>query len=319
MKTPFFQLAAAITIGWFAPLIQVHASDATPRWQKDLVYSRAGGEELKLDIVSPAQGSGPFPVVLYFHGGGWQAGRRQDAYGQLRFLASQGFAAITVSYRFVPRHPWPAQVHDAKTAVRYVRAHAKDLNVDPERMAAAGDSAGATLALMLGLTGPEDGLEGEGEWREMSSRVRAVVSFYSAADFTRGGALTETPRTPEQEKRRAELETVFQPYYKKTAMQVIADMGGTTDPQSPRWKQLSPLTYVSPGDAPTLIIQGDADPIVVPEQARWLADALAAEGVPHELLMIPGGGHGFTREQYTVAGARMVVFLQRHLPAQSSK
>lgn len=314
MNIPFFRIAAPIVVGLFATLVHVHASDARPQWQKDLVYSRAGGEELKLDIASPAQGNGPFPVVIYFHGGGWQAGRRQDAYGQLSFLTSQGFAAITVSYRFVPQHPWPAQVHDAKTAVRYVRAHAKELNVDPERIAAAGDSAGACLALMLGLTGPEDGLEGEGEWREMSSRVQAVVSFYSASDFTRGGTLTDTPRTPEQKKRRAELETLFQPYYQKTAMQVIADMGGTTDPQSPRWKQLSPLTYVNRGDAPTLIIQGDADPIVEPEQALWLDEALTTVGVPHELLMIPGGGHGFTREQHAVASARMVAFLQRHLP-----
>lgn len=284
--------------------------------EPDIIYSRAGGLELRLDIARPAQGSGPFPAVVYFHGGGWQAGKRQDGHGQIRFLASQGYVGISVSYRFVPEFPWPAQVHDAKTAVRYVRTHAQALQIDPNRIAAAGDSAGAYLALMLALTAPEDGLEGDGEWQDASSRVQAAVSFYSACDFTRDRSWTEPPQTAEAKKQRAEVEALFQAYYKKSGAQVIADMGGTDDPASPRWQQLSPINYVNAGDAPILIIQGDADPIVAPEQAQWLATALAEVGVPHELLMIAGGGHGFNREQYAVAAAKMLGFLGRHLPAQ---
>lgn len=282
-------------------------------FEKDVVYSHAGGAELKLDIARPAQGAGPFPVVVYFHGGGWQGGKRQDGYGQIQFLASQGYIGVTVSYRFVPEFPWPAQVYDAKTAVRYVRAHAKELNIDPTRIAAAGDSAGAYLALMLALTGPEDGLEGDGEWSDVSSRVAAAVSFYSACDFTRGRSLTEEPKTEAEKKKRAELEALFQGYYKKSVAQVLADMGGTDDPKSPRWKQMSPINYVSSGDAPILIIQGDADPIVAPEQAHWLDEALTQVQVPHDLLIIKGGGHGFTREQYAVTSARMIEFLTQYL------
>ncbi|MBL9204632.1 MAG: alpha/beta hydrolase [Opitutaceae bacterium] len=286
---------------------------AVESFLKDRTYSQIDGEDLKLDLALPANfatGS-PLPAVVYFHGGGWQAGRRQDAYEQIKFLASKGFVGITVSYRFAPQYKWPAQVHDAKTAVRFVRTHAAEFNIDPDRIAAAGDSAGGYLALMLGLTAPDDELEGPGEWSEASSRVQAVVSYYSVADFTKLKS-NRPPKelTPEEAKRQAAAEAITQAYYKKSGAQVIEDWTGTLDPADPIWKQLSPVNYVSRGDSPVLIIQGDADPVVSVDQARQLNRTLTAAGVPHDMLIIEGGGHGFTRPQAARANAKMLEFLR---------
>lgn len=299
-----------------APSAASTAAPAPIRFDKDIVYSHAGGAELKMDIARPPAsfGPGPFPVVLYFHGGGWQAGKRQDGYAAIRFLATQGFVAATVSYRFAPQFKWPDQVYDAKTAVRYVRAHAQELNIDPKRIATAGDSAGAYLALMLGLTTPADGLEGDGEWSGTPSAVQAVISFYSVTDFTKlAPSDPGAPLTEKDKKRKVEAEAMIQAYYKKTGAQVMADWSGTQDPKAPVWARISPVTYVKPTAAPVLIIQGDADPIITVEQARELDRMLTKVSVPHELLIVEGGGHGFTPAQYAVAWKHALKFLGQTL------
>ena len=317
LRTKSTRAACTVAVALLA-LSQLQAQEpAAVSLLKDQTYSRAGGVDLKLDIARPPDtaGKGPFPAVIYFHGGGWQAGKRQDAYSQIRFLASQGIVGITVSYRFAPDFKWPAQVHDAKTAVRYVRTHASGLNIDATRIAAAGDSAGAYLALMLGFTSPADGLEGSGEWADVSSRVQAVVSYYSMADFTRlKPASPSRPLSASEEKQKAELEAITLAYYNKSAAQVLADWSGTMEPEDPIWAKLSPITYVSENDAPVLVIQGDRDPVVSVNQAYLLGHALSAVKVPHEVLIIESGGHGFTRPQSAQAAERMIAFLRR-IPA----
>ena len=286
------------------------------QFDKDIIYSHAGGAELKMDAARPPAsfGAGPFPVVLYFHGGGWQAGKRQDGYAAIRFLASQGFVAITVSYRFAPQFKWPYQIYDAKTAVRYVRSHAKELNIDPNCIAAAGDSAGAYLALMLGLTTSADGFEGDGEWTDTPSKVQAVISYYTASDFTKMAPREPTrPLTEKEQEMKAKAEAMTFAYYKKTGAQVMADWGGTTDPKDPVWAKISPLAYVKSTAVPVLIIQGDADPVVKVEQAYQLDRALTDVKAPHELMIVPGGGHGFTRAQYAVTWKKALEFLAQHM------
>ncbi len=310
----FLRLTFAASIG-VASLVSTLSGQepSAVQWIKDRTYSEIAGQNLQLDVALPSVSAPgrPLPAVVYFHGGGWQAGKRQDAYEQLRFLASKGFVGITVSYRFAPEFKWPAQVHDAKTAVRFVRAHAAEFNIDPDRIAAAGDSAGGYLALMLGLTAPDDDLEGPGEWADTSSRVQAVVSYYSVVDFTKlKGNRPPEELSPEEARQQAAAEAITQAYYKKSGAQVIADWTGTLDPADPIWRDLSPINYVSRGDAPVLIIQGDADPIVSIDQARLLNRTLTVAAVRHDLLIIEGGGHGFTRPQSARAASRMVEFLR---------
>src|SRR5277367_1066728 len=142
-----------------------------------IVYGRANGQDLTLDLAMPRTG-GPFPAVLTIPGGGWEWIAQPDSMHVLdEMLAEHGFAAAELIYRLAPRDKYPAQIEDCKTAVRWLRANAAKYNIDPERIGTLGFSSGAQLACLLGVTNPADGLEGEINAGQ-SSRVDAVVSFF---------------------------------------------------------------------------------------------------------------------------------------------
>ena len=272
------------------------------RFEKDVVYGKVDDIELKLDIARPASGAGPFPAVVWFHGGGWQAGKKSDNHASIRQLAEQGYIATSVEYRFAPRFPFPAQIEDAKCAVRYLRAHAKELNLDPERIGACGESAGGHLALMLGLTESKDGLEGRGGYEEQSSKVQAVVSFVSATDFRK----SRKP-SPEAE------ETVRAYYGGKDLSQVMREFLGTLDPKAPVMRRVSPITYVHSGAPPILTFYGDSDPFVPVEQGRLLDKALKKAGVETTMVVVKGGGHGWTGKDKERTDRMALAFLDKHL------
>lgn len=278
---------------------------AAPTWgpgvpiEKDLVYGRAGNAELKLDLARPTEGTGPFPAVVWIHGGGWSMGTRTWGHGPIQLLAWQGYVAVTISYRFAPEFPWPAQVHDAKAAVRYLRAHAKELNVDPEHIAVMGESAGGHLALMVGLTGPADGLEGDSGSPGFSSRVQAVVSYCTLTDFTQ---LKPRVATTDAEKQHVQA-------LRKT----VTDFGGTEDPGDPVWARLSPVTYADRNDPPVLMFQGALDDIVPEAQAHLLDEVFNRVGTPHRLFVAPGTGHVWKGEIRDETNRQMLTFLAQHL------
>ena len=217
---------------------------------KDIVYRKVDGKELKLDIGKP-EGSGPFPVVLFFHGGGWQQGNKSHMHKWIRRFVEQDYVGVAVAYRFAPEHRWPSQIEDAKEAVRFLRAHAAQYNIDPQRVGVMGESAGGYLALMLGVTDPKDSLEGESQFPEVSSAVQGVVSYFSATDFT-------VPR----KELSPELKQEMLNYYKKPLDQVLRDFTGATSKDDPRLTRISVLPYVDEQDAPVLMFQGDMDPFV---------------------------------------------------------
>ncbi|MCA1686305.1 MAG: alpha/beta hydrolase, partial [Planctomycetia bacterium] len=127
----------------------------------DVVYTKAGGADLKLDLARPTEGDGPFPVVFVIHGGAWRGGNKESNRPALTEFARRGYVAVSPQYRFCPKETFPAQVHDVKAAVRWVKAHAREYKADPGHVGAVGFSAGGHLSMMLGVTGPSDGLEGE--------------------------------------------------------------------------------------------------------------------------------------------------------------
>jgi acetyl esterase/lipase len=264
---------------------------------KDIVYRKIDGKELKLDIGKP-EGSGPFPVVLFFHGGGWQQGNKSHMHKWIRKFAERGYVGVTVAYRFAPEYRWPSQIEDAKEAVRFLRAHAAEYNIDPQRVGVMGESAGGYLALMLGVTNLKDSLEGESQFPEVSSAVQGVVSYFSATDFT-------TPR----KELSPELKQEMLNYYKKPLDQVLRDFTGATSKDDPRLTRISVLPYVDENDAPVLIFQGDMDPFVSLEHAIKLKKKLEEAGVPHELVVVKGGGHGFTGEDQERTIQQMMIFL----------
>lgn len=198
--------------------------------------------------------------MLVIHGGGWYKGKRKDMGYVAGRLARRGYAAVSISYRFAPEHLFPAQIHDCKRAVRWMRAKAAELRIDPARIGAFGYSAGGHLAALLGTTGPEDGLDGEGQG---DARVQAVVA---------GGAPTDLRKWPEG----------------KMTMRLF---GGPMSEKAEDFRRASPIVHASAGDAPTFFYHGAKDTLVPPEHAGEMEAALKAAGVPTETFLVPGMGH----------------------------
>jgi len=253
-------------------------------YTRDVVYGKAGDVDLKLDLAVPTRGSGPFPAVVCIHGGAWQAGAKGDLEFLARHLAQHGYVAATVSYRLAPAHLWPAQIEDVKCAVRYLRAHADDLNINPEYIFATGASAGGHLSLMLGLMEPADGLEGTAGHAEFPSTVRGVANFFGPTDFKVWTAAGEKDATQPDEK-------------KSQAQQILEAWLGTSDRSSALVRQASPITYVRASNPPILTFQGTTDEIVPASQATLLHEALEREGVQHKLVLMEGEGHGWGGEK----------------------
>ena len=235
----------------------------------DLVYSKASGSDLKIDLARPAEGEGPFPAVLVIHGGAWRGGSKDSLRPALDEFARRGYVAVSPQYRFCPANLFPAQVHDVKAAVRWIKANAKEYKVDAGHIGAVGFSAGGHLSMMLGVTEPSDGLEGEVAEGEPDSRIQAVVNYFGPSDL----AADDIPE-------------VTRP--------LVSDFLGGTPAEKPKVAaQASPLTFISRGDAPILTFQGTKDPLVPYSQATKLADAMTASGVPGRVELLLGANHGW--------------------------
>lgn len=292
MMSRRFVLIVFMTLGASAPNragAQQGASDSI-KTEYDVVYKKAGDAELKLDIALPAGGNGPYPAVLAIHGGAWRQGNKQDMRPLLLQLAKRGFVAVSPEYRFCPKETFPAQVHDVKAAVRFVKAHAKEYQLDPDRVGAVGFSAGAHLAMMLGVTGPEDGLEGDGPADAPSSKIRVVVNYFGPTDLG-AGDLPDVSR------------------------RLVRDfLGGTAEENPEAAAKASPIKYVNQGDAPILSFQGTKDPLVPHSQAIKLADAQTKSGVRGRVVLFVGGGHGsWGGEDMELTAEETYAFLKRYL------
>lgn len=283
--------ALALTISLGAPPI-AHAQeppDVSKTW--DVVYASPAGAELRLDLAQPVAGKAPFPAVFVIHGGAWREGSKEENRRLLIELARRGYVAVSPQYRFAPKDRFPAQVHDVKAAVRWLRANATSLQVDPQRVGAMGFSAGAHLALMLGLTGPEDGLEGPVPPGSASSRVQVVVGFYPPVDLASKD-------------------------FSDFARSLVRDFLGATAREKPALAaRASPLTFVSRGDAPVLLFQGTADELVPDTQTLRFARAMTVAGVPGRVELLVGARHGFGGAEYEEAMGETFEFFDRYLKA----
>jgi acetyl esterase/lipase len=257
--------------------------------ENDVVYTRAGDTDLKIDLARPAEGDGPFPAVLVIHGGGWRAGDKSGHRGLIAEFARKGYVAASPQYRFAPKDRFPAQVHDVKAAVRWLKAHAKELKLDPDRIGAMGFSAGGHLSMMLGVTGPDDGLEGDASDDAPNTKIRAVVNYFGPTDFN----ATDIPEAT-------------QPIIKEF-------LGGTPREKPEAATKASPLTFVSRGDAPILTFQGTKDPLVPHSQATKLANAMTAAGVPGRVDLLVGAGHGWGGDDLKRTMAETFAFFDKYL------
>lgn len=266
--------------------------------ENNLTYAEVGDLKLQLDLARPATGDGPFPLLVCIHGGGWTGGNRHAFRARIEQAAQRGYVAATLSYRLtqpdpqtgVPKHPFPAQIHDCKAAIRWLRAHAAEYKIDPQRVAVMGASAGGHLSLLVGFTSPDDQLEGTLGNADQSSRVQAVVNIFGPTD----------------------LPVLYQSTPAVVGL-LKALCHGTPESAAETFAQASPVSYVSAGDPPILTLHGDADKIVPVEQAHLLDAILKEAGVPHELVILKDQGHGFQGEAAQTADKAMWDFLAKHL------
>jgi acetyl esterase/lipase len=263
---------------------------------RDIEYSNVGGR-MALDIVRPKRlnPTDRLPAVLFVHGGGFRAGNRESYLAQAARLAERGYIAATASYRLAPRNQFPAAVEDVKAAIRFLRANAAKYNIDAEHIGAIGGSAGGHLALMLGLTADVPEFEGSGPNRSHSSRVQCVVNYYGPSDFT-------------------------QSYQKSVDAAIVLPMflGGDLDNNRRIHQTASPINWVTPRAAPTLSIHGTQDLYVAWEQSLWITTRLVDAGVPAELEVIAGAGHGFKGTDAERAEARAFGWFDRYLKPKTS-
>lgn len=240
---------------------------------EEVPYTRNGDVSQTLIIAYPKTIMGKLPAVLHFHGGGFRQGAAEGKTALL--FAKAGFVGISINYRLSGEAIFPAAVHDCKTAVRWARANAQKYGIDPDRIGVFGGSAGGHLALMLGTSGGDAYLEGDGPYREFSSRVKAVVDNYGPTDFMKmndfpGDMDHNSPKSPES-----------------------AFIGGPVQEKAELVKKANPIAYVDATDPPTLILHGENDRSVPFNQSELMVAALAKAGVIHQFIPVKNASHGF--------------------------
>ncbi len=266
--------------------------------EADIAY-REGNDAWKLDLLLPDAATGEVkkkrPAIVFVHGGGWRSGDKRRGYffDGAKQYAQQGYVCATVNYRLTGEAPFPACIEDVKCAVRWLRAHADKYNIDPDRIGAYGNSAGAHLVSMLGLTSEAEKLEGDGPWQKYSSSVQAVCASATPTDFMNWGSRNGRFRG----------ESTL--------------LSGPEKTLEERKKLASPITHVSRTAPPFLLIHGTADRTVPYSQGTSFAKALKAAGANDvTLLSFEGAGHGVFLQKFRETDKAMKAFFTRTLNSQ---
>jgi acetyl esterase/lipase len=260
--------------------------------QADIEYAKAGDINLKLDVYQPkADSDKARPCIVWIHGGGWQNGDKAGGRGRLASLVASGdYVGASVGYRLTDKGIWPAQIHDCKAAIRYLRANADKLGIDEGKIGVWGSSAGGHLVSMLGTSGDVKEVEGDLGTTGVSSRVACVVDYCGPSDFLAFGLAAPRMNQPGQ------------PVFKL--------FGGPLKENEALAKQASPITHVTKDDPPFLIVHGTDDKTVTIRQAELLHAAQKAAGVETTFVKIEGGGHGIGGPEIE---ARVRAFFDKHL------
>jgi len=289
-------------------VVSLRGADSAVRVTKDVAFLAPDRKE-QLDVYQPANlaAGSRAPAVVWIHGGGWTGGTKNEARAQsiAADLAKAGYVVLSVDYR-LGNGAWPTNLFDCKNAVRFLRVNAAKYGVDPERIAVAGGSAGGHLALMVGLTAGQAGLEPEGAatpYPGVSSAVRCVINLYGITNIL-------TRRTVDK---RGVPGEVAGP--SEGALRVH----GVTSPEAPVLRLASPVTHVSARSVPLLTLHGRADATVDYTQAEELDRVAKARGARHELVLLERAGHTFDLRSWNKRPLErdlrpvVLAFLEQHL------
>lgn len=273
---------------------------------RDLVYAETPEQELQLDLYLPqAESDQPRPLIMYIHGGGWRFGNRHmlgnfDA----QTLAQHGYVIAAIEYRLSSVAIFPAQIHDCKAALRWLRKNAEQYNLDPRRVGAFGGSAGGHLSSLLAVSAGVPELEGSvgTVGVEYEGPIQAVVPIMGVSDF-----------------RRLDDHRICMGLNHDSKGSITTRFLGGRIPDFPDLaSQASPVTYLDRGTTPPfLIIHGEKDRVVPFGQSEWLHESLQAAGVPSELVPMPGIGHSYDGHKRFEVLKRIHAFFDLHLKGSS--
>ncbi len=261
---------------------------------EDQLIAQIDDFELKCDITVPESETPP-PLVIWIHGGGWRNGSYKN--NRISWITEYGFACASIGYRLTDRAIFPAQLHDCKGGIRWLRAHAAEFGFDPERFAVSGGSAGGYLAMMIGVSADIPELEGDIAGNtDVSSAVSAVVNYWGPSDFIlRTKTQPDTYNSPS----RGSFELLDGKRLGHIDMELA--------------RIASPVHYVTSDSPPMITFHGLADEIVLPDQAKRIDQVYREKGADHELVTLEGEGHGshvLTQGEYR---EKAVDFLKKYL------
>lgn len=252
------------------------------------VYGTGSGRELKLNVYHPSKkDGGPYPGVVFVHGGGWRAGHPGHFSRQAMYLSANGYVCACIEYRLSGEATFPAAIEDVKCAIRWMRAEGtKHFNVDPDRIAVSGGSAGGHLTLLAAASGGVKELEGAGGWQEYSSSVQCAVAFNPACNFT-----------------------------DHIGSYVKAFLGGTYNEVPEQYRRATPATWLDKSDPPMLLLHGTEDKTIPYQRSVDFVAKLKELGIPAELYCEQGAGHSwFSFPPYFVPTTQTLKeFLDKHL------
>jgi len=269
----------------------------------DLPYADSNNPRQKLDLFLPKKrlSEQTLPVIAFIHGGGWKGGNKTSGLNNLaRFVQSGHYAGISIGYRLTSEAQWPAQIHDCKAAIRWIKANAKKHGIDASKIAVWGTSAGGHLVSFLGTSSDVKELEGKlGKHLDQTSQVTCVVNYFGPENFL---TMVRQPSTVDRSKGKEYPEALL--------------LGGPVQERETTAKEASPVTHVSKGDAPFFTAPGNQDPLVPFAQGQELHAALLKASVPSLFQEMTNGGHGF---KSSILDARVTQFLDLHLRGISSE
>ncbi len=302
MRATLFSLVVALAVGLPAGGAQEKAQPKGPKLpagtaeHRDLRYGEHK-ERNTLDLFVP-KAEKPLPLVVWIHGGAWSAGSKAGGNPAMRLL-DQGYAVAAINYRLSQHAVFPAQIQDCKEAVRFLRANAKKYNLNPDAFGAFGSSAGGHLVALLGTSGGVQELAlPDSPHKGISDAVQCVVDFYGPTDLTKMAAQSgANSKIDHNDAKSPESKLI----------------GGPIQENKEKAAKANPLTYIDTADPPVLIFHGDADPLVPLGQSEIFRDALQKAGVPCELVVLKGAGHGGAQFGTKDNQEKITAFFDKHL------
>lgn len=289
-------IVSAGTVYAQAPPAETRTPVQSPNWavefygrygiRPNITYLTAGGHTNTLDVWARRGVDTPQPTVIFIHGGGWTGGTKEAGIGFLLPYIAMGWNAVNVDYRVARVANAPAAVEDCLCALRWIAANAKQYQIDLTRLVVTGDSAGGHLSLTTGMVPANAEVDRLCPGPPLP-KVAAVVNFYGITDVN---DLLEGPNQ------------------RSYAVQWLGEVPNKAEVA----RRVSPLEYVRPGLPPTMIIHGDADPVVPYQHSLRLKAALDKAGVANEMYTVPGGRHGgFTPAEYVPVYSAIMAFLKK--------